>query len=262
MPGDGAYYIDDIKAVHISGLNAVKSGPRAALTVTNGLVAAWNFDEPSGLEAKDVSGSGLHGLLRGGAVIGAGRTGGAVECRQDALVEVPHAPALDEFKDGLTAAAWVKRDADATWNMIISREVKEGPSEYFGLAIVKNKALFSVDADGAHYKNIKSLDDMPVGEWIHLAGTYDNAVFKLYVNGKLAKSEPYSVPFKYQDENPIIIGGNTNSKGKTWVDCFHGRIDDVRLYNRALDEKELPDLYRGVPASREQSLRNQKDVPH
>ena len=47
----------------------------------------------------------------------------------------------------------------------VSREVKDGPSEYFGLAVFKNKALFSVDADGAHYKNIKSDEDMPAGEW-------------------------------------------------------------------------------------------------
>ena len=103
------------------------------------------------------------------------------------------------------------------------------------------------EADGAHYKNIKSVDDMPVGEWIHLAGTYDNAVFKLYVNGTLARSEPYSTPFKYQDVNPIIIGGNTNSKGKTWVDCFHGRIDDVRLYNRALTEEEILQISTSNP---------------
>ncbi|MSU33782.1 MAG: hypothetical protein EXS36_01470 [Pedosphaera sp.] len=68
------------------------------------------------------------------------------------------------MKDGLTVSAWVNRTADATWNTSISREVKDGPSEYFGLAVVKNKALFSVDADGAHYKNTKSVDDMPVGE--------------------------------------------------------------------------------------------------
>ena len=84
---------------------------------------------------------------------------------------------------------------------------------------------------------------MPVGEWIHLAGTYDNATFKLYVNGKLSNSVAYAVPFRYQDENPVIIGGNTNSKGKTWVDCFHGTIDEVRLYNRALNEDELLKLY-------------------
>ena len=127
--------------------------------------------------------------------------------------------------------------------MILSHEVKDGTSEYFGLAVVKNKALFSVDPDGAHYQNIKSDEDMPVGEWIHLAGTYDNATFKLYVNGRLVKSAPCTVPFRFADQNPLIIGGNTNTQGKQWVDCFHGRIDDVRLYSRVLREDEISKLH-------------------
>ena len=213
---------------------------------SGGLIGQWNFDEADGGQARDSSSGNHHGAVRG-AVRVAGKSGRAIECQQDALVEVPHAASLDDMKDGLTVSAWVNRTADATWNMIISREIKDGPSEYFGLAVVKNKALFSIDPDGAHYKNIKSVDDMPVGEWIHLAGTYDNAVFKLYVNGKLAKSEPYSIPFKYQDENPLIIGGNTNSEGKTWVDCFHGRIDDVRLYNRALTGEEVLQISTTIP---------------
>jgi len=211
-----------------------------------GLIGHWRFDEAAGAQLKDSSRGSHHGLLRGATRV-VGKFGGAVECRQDALVEVPHATPLDDMKDGLTVSAWVNRGADANWNMIISREIKDGPSEYFGLAVVKNKALFSVDSDGAHYKNIKSMDDMPVGEWVHLAGSYDNASFKLYVNGRLAKSESYSVPFKYQDENPIIIGGNTNSKGRTWVDCFHGQIDEVRLYNRALNEQEVSALAADQP---------------
>jgi hypothetical protein len=112
---------------------------------------------------------------------------------------------------------------------------------------VKNKALFSIDPDGAHYRNIKTAEDMPVGAWIHLAGTYDKAEFKLYVNGKLAASEACSIPFSYQDQNPIIIGGNTNNKGKTWVDCFRGRIDEVRLYNRALTGNEVAELCEAKP---------------
>ena len=208
----------------------------------NGLVAAWNFDETKGDQAKDASGHNHHGRLRG-AKRAAGKFGGAIACTQDALVEVPHAPALDEFKQGLTVAAWVNRTADSTWNTIISREIKDGWSEYFGLAVVKNKALFSVDGDGAHYQNIKSDEDMPVGEWIHLAGTYDNATFKLYVNGRLVKSVPYSIPFTFSDTNPLIIGGNTNTQGKQWLDCFHGRIDDVRMFNRGLSEKEVAVLF-------------------
>ena len=219
------------------------ASPAAAVnSASPGLVAHWKFDEKDGLQVADSSGSRHHGVLRG-AVRAAGKSGAALECRQDALVEVPHADTLDDFKNGLSVSAWVKRDADATWNMIVSREVKDGPSEYFGLAVVKNKALFSVDPDGAHYKNIKSDEDMPVGEWIHLAGTYDNQEFRLYINGRLVKSAPYTVPFQFADANPLILGGNTNTQGKKWVDCFHGLIDEVQLFNRSLTEAEILGLF-------------------
>jgi hypothetical protein len=214
----------------------------AAEPFTQGLVAAWNFDETTGDQAKDASGHGHHGTIRG-AKHSAGKFNGAIECNQDALIEVPHAAALDEFRDGITVSAWVKREADSTWNMILSREVRDGPSEYYGLAVVKNKALFSIDPDGAHYQNIKSDEDMPAGEWIHLAGTYDNKAFKVYVNGRLVKSSPCAVSFKFADQNPLIIGGNTNTQGEKWVDCFHGLIDEVRLYNRALSEDDIQALH-------------------
>jgi hypothetical protein len=222
----------------------VASSPVCALAADlsdKGLVAAWSFDETAGDEVKDHSRQGLDGTLQGAKRV-EGKIGGAIQCGQDALVQVPHALALDGFKDGLTISAWVKRHADTSWNMIISREVKDGPSEYFGLAVFKGKALFSVDPDGAHYQNIKSDDDVPVGEWIHLAGTYDNKTITLFVNGRPVKSAPGTVPFKFNDTNPVIIGGNTNRKGKTWVDCFHGLIDEVRLYGRALDTEEVATL--------------------
>lgn len=211
---------------------------RAADPAGTGLVAAWNFDETTGDKAKDISGHGHHGTMRG-VTRTAGKFGGAIGCGQDAPVEVPHVATLDEFKQGITVSAWVNCSANTNWNTVISREVKDGWSEYFGLAVVKSKALFSVDPDGAHYQNIKSDERMPLGEWIYLAGTYDTAVFRLYVNGRLVKSASCSVPFKFADQNPILIGGNTNTKGKSWVDCFRGRIDEVRLYNRALTDVEV-----------------------
>ncbi len=222
----------------VTGLVGRMPFSRATEPSDNGRVAAWNFDETTGDQAKDTSGHGHHGTMRG-ATRTAGKFGGAIQCRQDALVEVPHVATLDEFKQGITVSAWVKCSANTNWNTVISREVKDGWSEYFGLAVVKSKALFSVDPDGAHYQNIKSDEPMPLGEWIHLAGTYDNAVSRLYVNGRLVKSASCSVPFQFADLNPLLIGGNTNTKGKSWVDCFRGRIDEVRLYNRALSDVEV-----------------------
>ena len=56
------------------------------------------------------------------------------------------------------------------------------------------------------------------------------------------KSAPYNVAFKFADTNPLLMGGNSNSQGKSWVDCFHGWMDEVRLYNRALSADELASL--------------------
>ncbi len=221
----------------------------AASPVSSGLVGHWKFDETGGAPVTDSSGGNHHGKLLG-AVRVTGKSGNAIECKQDALVEIPHSVLLDEFKEGITISAWVNRAVDAKWNMIISREVKDGPSEYFGLAVVKNKAMFSIDPDGAHYRNVKSDEDMPAGEWIHIAGIYDNKTLRLFVNGKLVKSAAGSGPFQFADENPTIIGGNTNSKGKTWVDCFNGRIDEVRLYNRALSDEEIMALPGEVAAKK------------
>ena len=60
------------------------------------------------------------------------------------------------------------------------------------------------------------------------------------------KSAPYTVPLQFADTNPLIIGGNTNTQGKKWVDCFHGVIDEVRLFNRSLNEKEMLELSKAI----------------
>lgn len=220
----------------------------AADATTNGLIGYWNFNEPDGEKVLDRSGANHHGVLRGATRATVEKFGTALECQRNALVEIPHTTSLDQFAAGITVAAWVNRRTNSSWNTVISREVQAGTSEYFGLAVVKNKALFSIDPDGAHYQNIKSTEDMPVGEWIHLAGTYDNAEFKLYVNGKLVTTSPGTGPFVFHDQNPLLLGGNSNDQGRSWLDCFHGKIDEVRLFNRALDSTEMAALVKAVPA--------------
>lgn len=213
------------------------------------LIGYWNFNETNGDRVLDISGAGHHGLLRGAVRSSYEKWGKVLECQRNALVEIPHSAALDQMQAGFTITAWVNRQTNFLWNTIVSREVKAGTSEYFGLAVVKNRALFSIDPDGAHYQNIKSETDVPVGEWIHLAGTYDNAEFKLYVNGHLIKSAPGAGPFVFQDQNPLLIGGNSNNQGKSWLDCFHGKIDEVHLFKRALSEPEIAALIKVTPQS-------------
>jgi hypothetical protein len=241
---DSKRHADLRTLIFLCALSLSTLGVKHSQAADLGLVGHWGFDEQGGDAVRDSSTNRGDGAVLGAARV-EGKFGGAIKCEQDALVEVPHREIQDHFEDGLTVSAWINRLPNTNWNMIISREVKEGPSEYFGLAVFQNKALFSIDPDGAHYTNVKSANDVPSGVWLHLAGTYDFKTLKLFVNGKLVNSRAFSGVFGFADTNPIVIGGNTNSKGKTWVDCFNGRIDDVRLYKRVLKDEEVASLFVG-----------------
>src|SRR5439155_1431726 len=69
---------------------------------------------------------------------------------------------------------------------------------------------------------------LPVNTWTHLAATYDGATQRLYVNGVevAARAQTGAI---VSTVNPLRIGGNS-----IWGEFFQGRIDEVRIYNRAL----------------------------
>jgi hypothetical protein len=76
-------------------------------------------------------------------------------------------------------------------------------------------------------------------KWCHLAGTFDGKHQKLYINGKLAASaEP--------GFDAINTGHDNLAIGKPYAGAdsyFKGSIKEVRLYNRALSDKEIEALY-------------------
>jgi hypothetical protein len=69
--------------------------------------------------------------------------------------------------------------------------------------------------------------------WTHLAGTYDGTTLRLFVNGVQAGSTPISGAIA-TSAGVLRIGGNS-----LWGEFFQGRIDEVRIYNRALSAAEI-----------------------
>jgi hypothetical protein len=66
-----------------------------------------------------------------------------------------------------------------------------------------------------------------------VAGTYDGSTLRLFVNGVQVASTPVSGPIG-SSSGPVRIGGNN-----LWGEFFQGRIDEVRIYNRALTPAEI-----------------------
>lgn len=205
------------------------------------LVAWWSFDNATQSEVPDQSSSHLN-AINTGAIPVEGKIGKALEFDGKSVLQVDYQPILDSFPKGVTISAWMKKDTASYWNTIVSREIGSGWSEYVGLAVHQNHALFSIDPDGTNYKNVKDESLIQPGIWYHLAGTFDNDTFKLYINGKLIRSDACKSPLHFQDQNPLLIGGNSNNQNQSLVDCFKGTIDEVRIYKRALSLEEINQL--------------------
>jgi hypothetical protein len=73
------------------------------------------------------------------------------------------------------------------------------------------------------------------GDWYHLALTYDGSVLKLYLNGQeVAGRAPVPSPeFKKVPDDSVLEIGNT-----AFGPRYRGRMDDLRVYSRALSPEE------------------------
>ncbi len=69
---------------------------------------------------------------------------------------------------------------------------------------------------------------VPANQWSHLALTYDGATLRLYVNG-IQVSSRATIGMIKRTTDPLWIGGN-----QPYGEYFHGLIDEVRVYDRAL----------------------------
>jgi hypothetical protein len=81
----------------------------------------------------------------------------------------------------------------------------------------------------------------PLGQWTHIVGEIDGEYTKFYVNGKLVDKDPVS------EYDIHMSNGNSPLRiGTADMDSFYkGSIDELRIYNRALSDSEVNQLYLG-----------------
>jgi hypothetical protein len=86
---------------------------------------------------------------------------------------------------------------------------------------------------------------LPANTWTHLATTYDGAAQRLYVNGVQVASRNHSGAVKVSG-SALRIGANN-----IWHEYFAGRIDEVRVYSRALSASEIQATMNSAVAPRD-----------
>jgi Concanavalin A-like lectin/glucanases superfamily/PA14 domain len=201
--------------------------------VVPGLVAAYSFDEANGATVFDLSGTGNHGTISGATRNTAGQYGAALDFDgTNDLVTVPDASSLD-LTTGMTLEAWVRPLTTSGWRTAL---IKEQPGNLvYSLYSSNNdngRPQGRIRVNGSNFF-INGSSRLTTSVWAHLAATYDGTNLRLYVNGSLVGTRAASGAM-VNSANPLRIGGS--SVLGRW---FRGRIDEVRVYNRALSATEI-----------------------
>jgi hypothetical protein len=209
-------------------------------------VAYWKLDEGSGTKTTDASGNSNTATLVNGASWATGKRGGAA--RLDGANDHLQAPAsstINSVKTRLTIAAWVYRNAtQAGWTTVANRQKGTTKGEYYFLGFRDDRPSFYIDTASGE-KGITASSAAPVASWFHVAATYDGTSMRLYVDGGQVASAPCSGVALTTDSRPITLGASHNDGLGTIKEALSGRLDNVRIYARALSAAEIDALVSG-----------------
>jgi hypothetical protein len=198
-------------------------------------IAAYSFDEGEGEVAEDSAGE-HDGALEHTEWV-KGKYGSAIYLDgNNDFVSIADAPDLD-LSEEFTLEAWVRPDSAQTDAPVIEKRTSNFYS-YKLLAGGETAGVpegFVADAPFS-WEEVADEEALTNKAWSHLAMTYDGAAIRLYVNGKLVDTN--SAPGPQGSEGNLIIGGEETE------DFFKGRIDEVRIYDRALNGSEAADITR------------------
>jgi hypothetical protein len=165
-----------------------------------------------------------------------GNTNGAFYFMGDgsAYISIPDSPSLD-ITNCITLTAWFKT---AGGGYAQPRILTKGVYQ-LGLEDTSSNPQIFFDIQPISPGVVTSTNvSLNLNNWIFVAGTYDGQYMKIYTNGVIAGQISQTGSIGTNSE-PVGIGMNLDDDS----DYFNGDINDVRIYNRALSQAEIQQLY-------------------
>lgn len=208
------------------------------------LIGHWKLDE-AGATAMDASGRDNAGVLVNEPSRVPGKLGGAVAFDgKDRYVSIPNSDLLDKVQDGtFTIACWFRPNTkpgapnDAAYAVVAKSPSHEGITYNADQKFVMDHVL----ANGQTVSAVSGTAFAP-GNYYHVAGVVSRSEgsVRIYVNGRqegAGSFTPSGAPKEFKNETWKMGIAAPGGGAARW--SADGIIDDVRIYNRALQASDL-----------------------
>ncbi len=203
---------------------------------TNGLVGWWPFNG----NANDESGNNNNGTVNG-ATLTSDRFGNLNNAYyfNNSNDYINNSTVFTSTTYSFSMSFWINCDTFTNTPNI------QPETNVIGAVNFWNSFLFHTYTNGAAYCGINTnstgrfilpSNTFLINQWTNVIFTYDNSVAKLYLNGLLIISSN-NMDLPIAPWNGFQVGYNNGGRATL------GSVDDIGIWNRALTQQEITDLY-------------------
>jgi len=219
-------------------------GAFADLPSDENLMGYWSFDDGTGTVAVDGSGNGNDGTLIGNPVWTDGICGtcyegdGTGDC-----VSIPNSTDFQMGTDDFSVSLWVYVDSGIAITEAWLLSIITGGLYAFSIYPINGaKRIYTYLSDGTNsasgYTGNSSLN---LDQWNHIVVVWSRTDDKTYayLNGEYDGSlDNSAVTGNVNPTGVLYLGADGNGNNS-----LYGKLDEVRIYNRALTPSEVKALY-------------------
>ncbi|KAK1442105.1 ookinete protein [Babesia gibsoni] len=220
------------KCFQVGGAICLGESVLAPHATERGLVAHWNFDK---LHPIDESGNGNHIITPVRAGPPSNGHGSSAIFDEETSCRVLASPSLEFREFTLNLRLYLLDGYSSDFRAIISRLSydRQGPTVL--LHPRNNKLSVRVSTTYSSTEGITSNSDIPPRRWTQITVIASKKTLKLYINGMLDSAIALGGEIVV-NSGDMFIGKSMNLQG------FKGFLDDVKLYNYAINPKLVPSL--------------------
>lgn len=160
----------------------------------------------------------------------------------DDYISVPDAEEL-RLTHNISISVWFKTDYALPYASLVCKSTPNEPRNGYVIDIDEQnriRADLMYDHSTATGVSLTSNSQLTDNKWHHVVVVYNGNNAMLYIDNQLITSANYSRGMRANTE-PLLIGWDKNN----WKSHrhFYGSIDDIRIYNRALNGNEVRNLF-------------------